>query len=255
MTAASAEMLRQRRDHQRRDVLPPRADRGGRRRAPARRRDHRHAADPAARACRRSSEQLRDAPSSWRPERRRTGPVEYGIGPHAAYTVPLPVLREAAAAAAREHDLLLHLHVAETATEGAELLAAHGLSRAGAARRARRPRRPGAGRPLRAHGRRRPRAVAEYDVAVAHCPASNAKLASGIAPLRAMLDRGIRVGHGHRRAGVQRRRSTCSPTCGWPPRSPGWRALGRPRLTAAGGVLAGHRRRRRRRSAGRTSAS
>src|SRR3954468_5323548 len=55
------------------------------------------------------------------------GRVEYGLGPHAAYTLPLPILTKAAAAA-REHDLLLHLHVAETATEGDELLARHGLS-------------------------------------------------------------------------------------------------------------------------------
>jgi 5-methylthioadenosine/S-adenosylhomocysteine deaminase len=123
------------------------------------------------------------------------GTVEYGIGPHAAYTVPLPVLR-AAAQAAREHDLLLHLHVAETATEGADLLAAHGLSV---------PALLAAhdvlgGRVLAAHCVHLDDADLdlwqEYDVAVAHCPASNAKLASGVAPLRAMLDRGIRVGMG-----------------------------------------------------------
>jgi 5-methylthioadenosine/S-adenosylhomocysteine deaminase len=123
------------------------------------------------------------------------GAVEYGIGPHAAYTVPLPVLREAARLT-REHGLLLHLHVAETATEGADLLAAHGLSVPAL---------------LAAHDVLGGRVLAahcvhmddgdlelwrEYDVAVAHCPASNAKLASGIAPLRAMLDRGIRVGMG-----------------------------------------------------------
>ncbi len=123
------------------------------------------------------------------------GTVEFGIGPHAAYTVPLPVLREAAVAA-REHGLLLHLHVAETATEGADLLATHGLSVPAL---------------LAAHDVLGDRVLAahcvhmddgdlalwsEYDVAVAHCPASNAKLASGIAPLRAMLDRGIRVGMG-----------------------------------------------------------
>jgi 5-methylthioadenosine/S-adenosylhomocysteine deaminase len=123
------------------------------------------------------------------------GTVEFGIGPHAAYTVPLPVLR-AAADAAREHGLLLHLHVAETATEGADLLATHGLSVPAL---------------LAAHDVLGGRVLAahcvhmddgdldlwhEYDVAVAHCPASNAKLASGVAPLRAMLDRGLRVGIG-----------------------------------------------------------
>ncbi len=123
------------------------------------------------------------------------GSVEYGIGPHAAYTVPLPVLREAGRLA-REHDLLLHLHVAETATEGADLLARHGLSV------------PAllashdvlGGRVLAAHCVHMDDADLElwheYDVAVAHCPASNAKLASGIARLRDMLDRGIRVGMG-----------------------------------------------------------
>ena len=123
------------------------------------------------------------------------GTVEYGLGPHAAYTVPLPMLRDAATAA-REHDLLLHLHVAETATEGAELLAAHGRSV---------PALLAAhdvlgGRVLAAHCVHLDDADLElwqeYDVAVAHCPASNAKLASGIAPLRTMLDRGLRVGLG-----------------------------------------------------------
>lgn len=123
------------------------------------------------------------------------GTVEYGIGPHAAYTVPLPVLADAARAA-REHGLLLHLHVAETATEGAGLLAAHGLSVPAL---------------LASHDVLGGRVLAahcvhlddgdlelwqEYDVAVAHCPASNAKLASGVAPLRPMLDRGLRVGLG-----------------------------------------------------------
>ncbi|MGY1744801.1 amidohydrolase family protein [Blastococcus sp. SYSU D00695] len=123
------------------------------------------------------------------------GTVEYGLGPHAAYTVPLPLLRQAAEAA-REHGLLLHLHVAETATEGADLLAAHGLSV---------PALLAAhdvlgGRVLGAHCVHMDDADLElwreYDAAVSHCPASNAKLASGVARLRDMLDRGIRVGLG-----------------------------------------------------------
>ena len=123
------------------------------------------------------------------------GTVEYGRGPHAAYTLPLPILTKAAAAA-REHNLLLHLHVAETATEGDDLLARHGLSVPSL---------------LAAHDVLGGRVLAahcvhmddgdlelwqEYDVAVAHCPASNVKLASGVMRLREMLDRGIRVGLG-----------------------------------------------------------
>jgi 5-methylthioadenosine/S-adenosylhomocysteine deaminase len=123
------------------------------------------------------------------------GVVEYGIGPHAAYTVPLPVLR-AAAEAARAHGLLLTVHVAETATEGADLLATHGSSV---------PQLLAAhdvlgGRVLGAHCVHMDdgdlELWREYDVAVAHCPGSNAKLASGIARLRDMLDLGIRVGVG-----------------------------------------------------------
>jgi 5-methylthioadenosine/S-adenosylhomocysteine deaminase len=123
------------------------------------------------------------------------GRIEYGLGPHAAYTVPLPVLTDAAGAA-RERGLLLHLHVAETATEGDELLKTHGLSVPAL---------------LAAHDVLGGRVLAahcvhlddgdlelwqEYDVAVAHCPASNAKLASGVMRLTDMIGRGIRVGLG-----------------------------------------------------------
>ncbi|SDY32344.1 Cytosine/adenosine deaminase [Modestobacter sp. DSM 44400] len=123
------------------------------------------------------------------------GQVEYGIGPHSAYTVPLPVLTQAAEAA-RAHDLLLTVHVAETATEGDELLATSGASV---------PSLLAAhdvlgGRVLGAHCVHMDdgdlELWREYDAAVAHCPGSNTKLASGTARLRDMLDLGIRVGLG-----------------------------------------------------------
>jgi 5-methylthioadenosine/S-adenosylhomocysteine deaminase len=121
--------------------------------------------------------------------------LQVGFGPHAAYTVPPEGLRTIAAEA-RARGALLQIHLAETAAECALVQERYGMSAPALLES------EGAleGRVLAAH------AVwlddddlallAARDVAVAHCPGSNGKLGSGIAPLRAMLDHGIRVGLG-----------------------------------------------------------
>ncbi len=121
--------------------------------------------------------------------------LQVGFGPHAAYTVPPEGLR-AIAAEARARDALLQIHLSETAAEchvvrdrygmsAPALLASEGVLE---------------GRVLAAHAVWLDDAdlalLGAYDVAVAHCPGSNGKLGSGIAPLRALLDRGVRVGLG-----------------------------------------------------------
>jgi len=123
------------------------------------------------------------------------GLIEVGFAPHAAYTVPLPVLEEIATAA-RGLDALFHIHLAETERECVEFAAAHGgstpavLAAAGILD----------GRVLAAHSiwlsPEDMTTYVDHDVAVAHCPQSNAKLASGVAPLVEFLARGVRVGLG-----------------------------------------------------------
>ena len=120
--------------------------------------------------------------------------IELGYGPHAAYTLPPEALVKCAAAA-RERSALLHLHVAESAGEDAEQRARHGsvprmLAELGVL----------GGRVLAAHcvqlSEPDIEVLAANAVGVAHCPGSNAKLASGIAPVRALRARGVRVGLG-----------------------------------------------------------
>lgn len=121
--------------------------------------------------------------------------VEVGIAAHSAYTLPLDAL-VAIAEAAGERNVLVHMHIAETRDECRELEDAHGLSVPALLER------HGVldGRILAAHSvwlsEADLRIYRDHDVAVAHCPESNAKLAAGIAPVTEMLAHGLRVGLG-----------------------------------------------------------
>jgi len=121
--------------------------------------------------------------------------VEFAFGPHAAYTLPREAL-EAVAVVAREQGALVHIHVAETQAEGAPVEERYGLSVPALLAEV------GLfdARVLAAHSVWLSDADLEiyrgHDVAVAHCPQSNMKLASGIARLSDMLALGIRVGLG-----------------------------------------------------------
>lgn len=112
--------------------------------------------------------------------------VEVGIAAHAYYTLP-PEALEAIAAAARERDALVHVHVGETEEERGHARALDELGFLD-------------GRVLAAHcvhlDDDELRRLREHDVAVAHCPTANAKLASGVARLAELLRLGLRVGLG-----------------------------------------------------------
>jgi 5-methylthioadenosine/S-adenosylhomocysteine deaminase len=120
--------------------------------------------------------------------------VEIGYGPHSAYALS-PEALTAVADAARSRGALLLIHVAESRQEDVAQRAEHGsvprlLSRTGLL----------GGRVLAAHSVH----LSDEDidifatngVAVAHCPGSNAKLASGIARLPELRAAGVPVGLG-----------------------------------------------------------
>ena len=138
--------------------------------------------------------------------------VRVGISPHAPYTVS-DRLFEAVAALAAEMKLPLAVHIAESAEEDAYVRDGAGPfadgHRARGIRVAPRAETPIAllgrlgvlaERPLLIHCVRARdediRAIAAARCAIAHCPASNAKLGHGSAPLAEWLEHGVTVGLG-----------------------------------------------------------
>jgi cytosine/adenosine deaminase-related metal-dependent hydrolase len=139
--------------------------------------------------------------------------VRIGVSPHAPYTVSGPLFR-AVAAWARGEGLPLAVHVAESPAEAQFLHAGTGaFAEAWRARGIPLP--PSKGRTplewLGEHGVLSERSlcihavqvgavdiqrIAESGAAVAHCPLSNQAHGHGVAPLRSLLDAGVRVGLG-----------------------------------------------------------
>jgi len=126
---------------------------------------------------------------------RRHPLIEFSIAPHAPYTASDETLARAASLAA-ELDCGLHIHVHETATEIEESLARHRA----------RPLARLAGLGLLGRGFIGVHAVhlddtdiellARNACSTVHCPASNMKLASGIAPVTALRRAGVTVALG-----------------------------------------------------------
>lgn len=131
------------------------------------------------------------ARDAWLPHPR----ISFSIAPHAPYTVSDESLMRVASIAA-ELDCPIHIHVHETAREVADSVAQFGM------------------RPLARLARlgilgsnfigvhavhldtTDIELLARYNCSIAHCPTSNMKLASGIAPVARLLEAGIRIGLG-----------------------------------------------------------
>ncbi len=122
------------------------------------------------------------------------------VAPHAPYTVT-PELLEAAVQMALEFDVPLHIHIAETAQEVEEHRKAHDmpsvpwLKKLGVFET----------KATAAHcvhlDTGEMRTLEHYGAGIAHCPSSNMKLASGVAPIARMLEVGLNVGIGTDGAG------------------------------------------------------
>ena len=120
------------------------------------------------------------------------GRIRLVLAPHAIYTVGEKKLRDCAEFA-REHGMLLHIHLSETTVEVEDCLREHGMTPV---------------RYLDSIGFLGPDVIAahcvhvdegeadilaERGVTVSHCPCSNMKLGSGVFPYRMLMDAGCRI--------------------------------------------------------------
>lgn len=120
------------------------------------------------------------------------GRIRLVLAPHAIYTVGEKKLCDCAEFA-REHGMLLHIHLSETAVEVEDCLREHGMTPV---------------RYLDSIGFLGPDVIAahcvhvdegeadilaERGVTVSHCPCSNMKLGSGVFPYRMLMDAGCRI--------------------------------------------------------------
>ena len=145
--------------------------------------------------------------------------VSFTLAPHAPYTVSDATLQRIAMLA-DELDLPIHTHVHETDDEVRRSIAQYGcrplarLDRLGLVSE----------RLIAVHAVHLDDGeialLAERGASIAHCPASNLKLGSGIAPIADAAGRRRQPRHRHRRRSQQRPRSTCCRSCGWQRCSP-----------------------------------
>ena len=121
--------------------------------------------------------------------------LSFCMAPHAPYTVSDATLERVVTLAA-QLDLPIHIHIHETRAEIEDSLRLHGL------RPLERLHRLGILGPglIGVHAAHLEadeiRLLAKFDCSIAHCPSSNMKLGSGIAPIVAMLEQGLRIGLG-----------------------------------------------------------
>ena len=124
--------------------------------------------------------------------RERDGRIEVMLGPHAPYTCSDECLLQVKELS-EKHGVGIHIHLSETKEEVIESIRRTGkppvlhLEEIGFL----------GPRVLAAHcvhvSREEIKRLAKYGVKVVHNPASNLKLASGVAPVREMLDEGVEV--------------------------------------------------------------